>query len=75
MVSNMVRLDKDDMSFAKIREEISHGFLYLVSLQDAIAIEGSKCARFKLKCRWMILCAIKGILGNSYDNVKKKIIR
>lgn len=45
------------------------------SLQDTVAIVESKCTRFVLKCRWMILCAIKGILGNSYDNVKKNIVK
>lgn len=45
------------------------------SLQDTVAIVESKCTRFVLKCRWLALSAIKGILGNSYDNIKKKIVK
>ena len=44
-------------------------------LEDTIAIAQSNVMRLKLKCRWAILSVVKGILGNSYDNVKKKFVK
>lgn len=45
------------------------------SLEDAIAIAESGVMRMKLKCKWAVLSIIKKLLGNRYDNLKKKIVK
>lgn len=67
--------DLVDSKFGKMELKGRYVIHKDTSLEDTIAIAESSVMRLKLKCRWVILSVVKGILGNSYDNVKKKFVK